>query len=72
MQLSDNQYVPFCSGCSACKNGTLCRSDSSGMGLRLAKEFTERLGGEIAVDSVSGKGTTFFVSPPLNNTFLVA
>ncbi len=40
------------------------RSDSSGMGLRLAKEFTERLGGNIKVTSIAGKGTCFTISIP--------
>jgi signal transduction histidine kinase len=40
------------------------RSDTSGMGLRLAKEFTERLGGTINVASVPGEGTCFTVMVP--------
>ena len=40
------------------------RSDTSGMGLRLAKEFTERLGGTINVASVPGEGTCFTVTIP--------
>lgn len=40
------------------------RSDTSGMGLRLAKEFTERLGGTIHVASVPGEGTCFTVTIP--------
>lgn len=35
------------------------RSDSSGLGLRLAKEFTEKLSGNITVSSKPGDGTTF-------------
>ena len=35
------------------------RSDSSGLGLRLAKEFTEKLNGAIGVRSVVGHGTEF-------------
>lgn len=35
------------------------RSDSSGLGLRLAKEFTEKLNGTIGVKSIVGEGTEF-------------
>lgn len=38
------------------------RSDSSGLGLRLAKEFTEKLNGTISVRSQPGKGTEFILS----------
>ena len=38
------------------------RSDSSGLGLRLAKEFTEKLDGTITVDSVVGEGTAFMLT----------
>jgi signal transduction histidine kinase len=41
------------------------RSDSSGLGLRLAKEFTEKLKGELSVVSRPGEGTEFMVSLPL-------
>ena len=40
------------------------RSDSSGLGLKLAKEFTEKLGGKLLVESIVGQGTTFVVSLP--------
>jgi signal transduction histidine kinase len=40
-------------------NWSSIRSDSSGLGLRLAKEFAEKLNGSIAVHSVEKKGTTF-------------
>lgn len=39
------------------------RSDSSGLGLKLAREFTEKLGGKLSV-SASGEGTTFTISLP--------
>ncbi len=38
------------------------RSDSSGLGLRLAKEFTEKLNGTISVRSQPGNGTEFILS----------
>jgi len=41
------------------------RSDSSGLGLKLAKEFTIRLGGSLAVHSELDKGTTFTVLIPV-------
>ncbi len=40
------------------------RSDSSGLGLKLAKEFTEKLGGTIVVRSVIKEGTKFILSLP--------
>jgi signal transduction histidine kinase len=36
-----------------------------GLGLHLVRELTRRLGGEVAVDSVLGRGTTFTVSIPV-------
>ncbi len=38
------------------------RSDSSGLGLRLTKEFVEKLNASISVTSMPGAGTTFTVS----------
>ncbi|WP_161596706.1 tetratricopeptide repeat-containing sensor histidine kinase [Chitinophaga vietnamensis] len=40
------------------------RSDSSGLGLKLAKEFTEKLGGVIVVSSALHAGTTFTITLP--------
>ena len=37
-----------------------------GMGLYLAKEYVELMGGEIGFDSVDGQGTTFWISLPAN------
>ena len=47
-------------------NWNSIRSDSSGLGLRLAKEFTEKLNGSISVASVVGDGTTFTLLFPAN------
>lgn len=41
------------------------RSDSSGLGLKLAKEFTEKLGGSLSVSSNPGQGAEFTVTLPL-------
>lgn len=41
------------------------RYSGSGLGLAIAKSFVEMMGGEIAVDSEKGQGTTFTVSVPL-------
>lgn len=43
------------------------RSDSSGLGLKLAKEFTEKLGGKLSVVSEPGHGATFVVCLPLEH-----
>ncbi len=43
-------------------NWNSIRSDSSGLGLRLAKEFTEKLNGSITVQSLVGEGTTFILT----------
>lgn len=40
------------------------RSDSSGLGLRLAREFAEKLGGAISVVSSPGEGAEFTVTLP--------
>ena len=37
---------------------------SSGFGLRLSKQFAERMGGEIQVESIQGKGSTFVLCLP--------
>ena len=40
------------------------RSDSSGLGLKLSKEFTEKLGGSLTVISMPGQGTEFIIALP--------
>lgn len=42
------------------------RADGTGLGLALAGEITDHLGGEISVESEEGVGTTFYVTLPLN------
>lgn len=37
---------------------------SSGLGLILCKEFTEKLGGQLIIESESGKGSTFKIFLP--------
>jgi signal transduction histidine kinase len=41
------------------------RSDTSGLGLKLAREFTEKLGGKLTVLSEPGQGAAFVVCLPL-------
>ena len=43
------------------------RADGTGLGLALAREITEHLGGEIKVESEQGAGSTFSVSLPLSS-----
>lgn len=40
----------------------------SGLGLPMVKEFISEMGGKISVKSVQGKGTTFLISLPADNT----
>ena len=42
--------------------------EGTGIGLSLAKEFTELLNGTISVESTLGKGSTFIVQLPVTNT----
>lgn len=45
------------------------KSDSSGLGLYICREITDKLNGSIEVNSVSGKGSIFTVRiPNMNNT----
>jgi len=41
------------------------RQGSSGLGLAICRELVTRMGGQIALDSVAGKGSTFRVTLPL-------
>ncbi|MGI9049861.1 MAG: ATP-binding protein [Rubrobacteraceae bacterium] len=43
------------------------RADGTGLGLALAREITDHLGGEIKVESKQGTGSTFSVSLPLSS-----
>ena len=39
-------------------------NEGAGLGLRLAQQLVERMGGRIGFESVEGRGTTFFVEFP--------
>jgi signal transduction histidine kinase len=45
------------------------RADGTGLGLALAREITDHLGGEIRVQSHPGAGSTFSVALPLTDDF---
>ncbi|MCK5717830.1 MAG: hybrid sensor histidine kinase/response regulator [Thiomargarita sp.] len=40
--------------------------DGAGMGLAVAKMYTEKMGGTIGVNSIKGKGSTFWLKVPLH------
>jgi len=42
------------------------RSDSSGLGLRLVKEFTEKLNGQLSVQNLQPRGTEFQIRFPID------
>ncbi len=47
-------------------DGTAARKhNGAGLGLAISKKMVEAMGGEITVDSISGKGSTFLVRLPL-------
>ncbi|HYF31648.1 MAG TPA: tetratricopeptide repeat-containing sensor histidine kinase [Chitinophagaceae bacterium] len=48
-------------------NWNTIRKDSPGIGLRLVKEFTERMGGKLSVQSQKGAGTRFDLLLPAAN-----
>jgi signal transduction histidine kinase len=48
-------------------NATLVKSDGTGLGLYIAKQMVDMLGGEIRYESEVDKGTTFFVKLPVNS-----
>jgi signal transduction histidine kinase len=43
------------------------KSNGSGLGLYIAKEAVEKLGGSINVRTVAGEGTTFTITIPINH-----
>jgi signal transduction histidine kinase len=44
---------------------TVAQTTSTGLGLYITKNYVEKMGGRIWVDSVLGKGTTFTFSLPI-------
>ncbi|MFD2205867.1 sensor histidine kinase [Kiloniella antarctica] len=49
-----------------------CGEKSTGLGLHLCKDLTEKLNGQITVKSQEGKGTTFCIQLPPYQAELIA
>lgn len=49
-------------------NAVHSRTEGSGLGLAVVKMFIESWGGRVSFQSVEGKGTTFFIELPLNQS----
>lgn len=50
------------------EEGNSRKYEGSGLGLAIVSGLVEKLGGQIAVESLINKGTTFYITLPKNNT----
>lgn len=48
------------------RSATTSQKSGTGLGLAIVKELVRRYGGDLSVDSQTGRGTTFFVCLPVN------
>jgi len=64
--ISSDDYTLIFDRFSQAEKQPLNNAGGLGLGLSIAKENTELLGGTISVKSIKGKGSTFFISIPYN------